>query len=216
MQSTYHKLVKELEDSSTTLVAVSKTKTVEDIRTIYDQGQRIFGENRVQELVEKEAKLPKDIEWHMIGQLQTNKVKFIAPFVSLIHSIGSIKLLKEVDKQAKRYDRSIPVLLQMKIAAEETKAGFDEVELTELCKAGLEDSYPNVEFVGMMGMATFTNDQEQIRNEFSQLSRVYTSLKKEFLPSFQILSMGMSGDYQLAIEEGSNMVRIGSLLFGSR
>lgn len=193
------------------LVAVSKTKPNDLILEAYEAGQRIFGENKVQELVEKEQSLPKDIEWHMIGHLQTNKVKYIAPFVSLIHAVDSIKLLEEINKRAKNNNRVIRCLLQLHIAKESSKFGLNKEGILEI----LESKFSNVSIVGLMGMATFTSDEKQIREEFKYLKGFYDELKEQH-PRFSILSMGMSGDYDIAIEEGSNMVRIGSSIFGSR
>ena len=193
------------------LVAVSKTKPNELIIEAYGAGQRIFGENKVQELVEKEESLPKDIEWHMIGHLQTNKVKYIAPFVSLIHAVDSKKLIKEINKRAEQNNRVIPCLLQVHIAQEESKFGLDKDGVIEILKT----DFPNVSIVGLMGMATFTDNKNQIRKEFKYLKDIFDELK-ESQPNFSILSMGMSGDYSIAIEEGSNMVRIGSSIFGER
>jgi pyridoxal phosphate enzyme (YggS family) len=193
------------------LVAVSKTKPNELIIEAYGAGQRIFGENKVQELVEKEESLPKDIEWHMIGHLQTNKVKYIAPFVSLIHAVDSKKLIKEINKRAEQNNRVIPCLLQVHIAQEESKFGLDKDGVIEILKT----DFSNVSIVGLMGMATFTDNKNQIRKEFKYLKDIFDELK-ESQPNFSILSMGMSGDYSIAIEEGSNMVRIGSSIFGER
>lgn len=193
------------------LVAVSKTKSNELIIEAYGAGQRIFGENKVQELVEKEESLPKDIEWHMIGHLQTNKVKYIAPFVSLIHAVDSKKLIKEINKRAEQNNRVIPCLLQVHIAQEESKFGLDKDGVIEILKT----DFSNVSIVGLMGMATFTDNKNQIRKEFKYLKDIFDELK-ESQPNFSILSMGMSGDYSVAIEEGSNMVRIGSSIFGER
>ncbi len=193
------------------LVAVSKTKPNELIIEAYGAGQRIFGENKVQELVEKEESLPKDIEWHMIGHLQTNKVKYIAPFVSLIHAVDSKKLIKEINKRAKQNNRVITCLLQVHIAQEESKFGLDKDGVIEILKT----DFPNVSIVGLMGMATYTDNKNQVRKEFKYLKDSYDELK-ESQPNFSILSMGMSGDYSIAIEEGSNMVRIGSSIFGER
>lgn len=193
------------------LVAVSKTKPNDLILEAYEAGQRIFGENKVQELVEKEQSLPNDIEWHMIGHLQTNKVKYIAPFVSLIHAVDSIKLLEEINKRAKNNNRVIRCLLQLHIAKESSKFGLNKEGILEI----LESKFSNVSIVGLMGMATFTSDEKQIREEFKYLKGFYDELKEQH-PGFSILSMGMSGDYEIAIEEGSNMVRIGSSIFGSR
>ncbi len=193
------------------LVAVSKTKPNELIIEAYVAGQRIFGENKVQELVEKKESLPKDIEWHMIGHLQTNKVKYIAPFVSLIHAVDSKKLIKEINKRAEQNNRVIPCLLQVHIAQEESKFGLDKDGVIEILKT----DFSNVSIVGLMGMATFTDNKNQIRKEFKYLKDIFDELK-ESQPNFSILSMGMSGDYSIAIEEGSNMVRIGSSIFGER
>jgi PLP dependent protein len=212
-------ILKELNSKGVKLVAVSKTKPNEAILEIYHSGHKIFGENRVQELVEKQAQLPKDIEWHFIGHLQSNKVKFIAPFVHLIHSIDSLKLLKEVNKQALKNDRTIDCLLQMHIAEEETKFGLDEKEAAELLASEDYQKMQNVRIVGLMGMATFTSDQNQVSLEFRNLSNTFKSLKSRFFKneeSFKEISMGMSGDYKIAVEEGSTMVRIGSLIFGAR
>lgn len=195
-----------------TLVAVSKTKPNDAIIEAYETGQRIFGENKVQELVSKYESLPKDIEWHMIGHLQRNKVKYIAPFVHLIHGIDSLRLLEEVDKQAAKFKRTQRVLLQMHIAEEETKFGLDENELIEILQQ-LED-FPNVQVLGLMGMATFTDSEEKISKEFYYLKTIYDKYKTDY--QFTTLSMGMSGDYQLAIQNGSNMVRVGSSIFGER
>lgn len=213
----YEKIISELQPVNATLVAVSKIKPVSDIKALYDSGQKDFGENYVQELVEKAEALPVDIRWHYIGHLQRNKVKYIAPFVHLIHGVDSEKLLKEIDKQGKRAGRVIDCLLQVHIAQEETKFGFDAKEVRELVKKISSDELQlsHVRIRGLMGMASFTDDEEKIRSEFAMLSTLYESLKPAF-PDFDILSMGMSADYQLAIEYGSNMVRIGSLLFGAR
>jgi pyridoxal phosphate enzyme (YggS family) len=204
----YQSLLTELKGKAT-LVAVSKTKPIEDIESLYDLGQRDFGENYVQELIDKGAIVPKDIRWHFIGHLQSNKVKFIAPFVYLIHGVDSINLLKEINKEAVKNKRVIDCLLQIHIASEETKFGLDAAELTAIINDSSE--YKNVRIAGLMGMASFSDNADLIRAEFKTLQSLY----KEH-PSFSILSMGMSGDYNIAIEEGSNMVRIGSLLFGER
>lgn len=207
----YQKIHEELRLSDITLVAVSKTKPVEDILALYDLGHRDFGENYVQELVEKAEQLPNDIRWHFIGHLQTNKVKSIVPFIYLIHGIDSLKLLKEIDKQAEKNKRIIDCLLQVHIAQEETKFGFDEAELF-----GLDlKQFPNVRIKGLMGMASLTDDINKIRIEFKSLKILFEKLKTQN-PELSILSTGMSADYKIAIEEGSNMVRIGSLLFGER
>lgn len=192
-----------------TLVAVSKTKPVSDIEKAYNSGQLIFGENKVQELVEKHNKLPKNIQWHMIGHLQTNKVKFIAPFVSLIHGVDSEKLLKEIDKRAKQNNRIIDCLLQVHITRESTKFGFSSEEIKDIIPK--LESYKNVNIIGLMGMATFTKNETQIKEEFSFLSNIYKKHKQ-----MNTLSMGMSGDYKIAIDYGSTMIRIGSTIFGNR
>ena len=213
------KILSELAPTQTKLIAVSKTKPNDAIQKMYDQGQRIFGENKVQELVNKYEALPKDIEWHLIGHLQTNKVKYIAPFVQLIHSVDSIKLLKEINKQAAKHDRVIDVLLQFHIAEEMTKFGLDMQEAEHLLSSNLFVDMKNIRVVGVMGMATFTNDTEQVRKEFRVLNHIFNQLKNNYFENnhaFREISMGMSGDYSIAIEEGSTMVRIGSLLFGSR
>ncbi len=202
-----------------TLVAVSKTQPIEVIRQMYDAGHKIFGENRVQELEEKYHKMPKDIEWHFIGHLQTNKVKYIAPFVHLIHGVDSFKLLKEINKQAAKNDHTIDCLLQMHIAEESSKFGFDESEVFEGLQNVDLEALKYVRIVGVMGMATYTDDISQIKREFGQLRATFEALKSGFFEgkdSFKEISMGMSGDYELAIEAGSTMVRIGSLLFGKR
>ena len=197
------------------LVAVSKTKPVSDLMEAYDAGQRIFGENKIQEMADKYVQMPKDIQWHMIGHVQTNKVKFMAPFVSLIHGVDSLKLLEEIDKHAQKNQRTIDCLLQIYIAAEESKFGFDENELDELLSSASFANLKNIQVKGLMGMATFTENQEQVKNEFEKLKSIYDRLKV-FNTAFSILSMGMSGDYKLAIECGSTMVRIGSSIFGER
>ena len=202
-----------------TLVAVSKTKPASDIELAYQGGQRIFGENKVQELQEKHPALPKDIQWHMIGHLQTNKVKYIAPFVSLIHAVDSIKLLKEINKQAVKNNRTISVLLQFHVAKEESKFGLSINEAFDLIKSEDYLNLKNISIKGIMGMATFTDDKNQVISEFNKLKKIFDQLKtKHFKQSdqFKEVSMGMSGDYQLAIQEGSTMVRIGSTIFGSR
>ncbi len=216
----YHRIKAELDAKNVTLVAVSKTKPVEDILELYQLGQRDFAENYVQELVDKQAQLPKDIRWHFIGHLQSNKVKFIAPFVHLIHGVDSLKLLKEINKEANKNHRVIDVLLQVHIAQEETKFGLNEEELAGLVNTnviGLHE-LKNVMIRGLMGMASFSDDMQKIRGEFKNLKTLfnkYPSLST-FNFQFSILSMGMSGDYKIAVEEGSTMVRIGSLLFGAR
>ncbi|MGB0934201.1 MAG: YggS family pyridoxal phosphate-dependent enzyme [Lishizhenia sp.] len=202
-----------------TLVAVSKTKPAEAIKEAYATGQRIFGENKVQECVEKYEALPKDIEWHLIGHLQTNKVKYIAPFVALIHAVDSLKLLKEINKQAKKNDRVIDVLLQFHIAQEETKFGLNFEEAKEVLEADELVEMENVRITGVMGMATFTENKEKVADEFRTLNNYFMIFKShyfKFNDSFKTISMGMSGDYEIAIEEGSNMVRLGSTIFGAR
>lgn len=215
----YLTLLKELNAHHVTLVAVSKTQPPERVLELYRQGQRVFGENRVQELVEKAGVLPKDIEWHLIGHLQTNKVKFIAPFVSLIHSVDSPRLLLEIDKQAHRVNRVLDCLLQFHIATEESKFGFDETEAVEMLGDPSVRALTGVRICGVMGMASFTEDKGQVRAEFRQLRGIFDRLKTRFFPEapfFRQVSMGMSGDWQIAVEEGSTMVRIGSLIFGAR
>lgn len=213
----YQKIAAELHSKEVTLVAVSKTKPAEDILELYHIGQRDFGENYVQELVEKYEQLPKDIRWHFIGHLQSNKAKYIAPFVSLIHGVDSKKLLIEINKQGKKNDRIIDCLLQVHISSEETKFGLDEKELSGLFEEGAED-YKNVRIKGLMGMSSFTDDLDKVRTEFKLLRSLFDKYSQVpgFHSPFSVLSMGMSADYKIAIEEGSNMVRIGSLLFGER
>ncbi|WP_313807557.1 YggS family pyridoxal phosphate-dependent enzyme [Flavobacterium sp.] len=204
--------------SNVTLVAVSKTKPVSDLMEAYEAGQRVFGENYVQELVDKQPQLPNDVEWHFIGHLQSNKVKYIAPFVSLIHGVDSFKLLKEIDKQAAKNNRVINCLLQIFIAEEESKFGLDEIELNEILTSEELKNLKNIKIVGLMGMSTFTDNQQQVKKEFLNLKTIFdkhSALKTENC-QLNIISMGMSGDYQLAIECGSTMVRIGSSIFGSR
>ena len=197
------------------LVAVSKTKPVSDLMEAYEAGQRIFGENKIQEMAEKWEQMPKDIQWHMIGHVQTNKVKFMAPFVSLIHGVDSLKLLEEINKQGKKNNRIIDCLLQIHIAEEETKFGLDEEELAYLVSSNEIQELKNIRIVGLMGMATFTDNKEQVKKEFTHLKSIFDQTKINN-SQFTILSMGMSGDYQLAIECGSTMVRIGSSIFGGR
>lgn len=211
----YRTIRSTLDAAKVTLVAVSKTKPIEDILALYNEGQRNFGENYVQELVDKHAVLPADIRWHFIGHLQSNKVKYIAPFVHLIHGVDSESLLKEIEKQALKHQRMIDCLLQVHIATEETKFGFDEQELLNLKIR----EFGNLKIRGLMGMASFSDDLNLVRNEFKKLSSLFSKCQQtlHLQPStFNLLSMGMSGDYTIAIEEGSNMVRIGSLLFGER
>ncbi len=201
-----------------TLVAVSKTKPVSDLMEAYNAGQRIFGENKIQEMSEKWEQMPKDIQWHMIGHIQTNKVKFMAPFVSLIHGVDSLKILEEINKQALKNNRIIDCLLQIHIAEEETKFGLNEDELENLLASETFINLKNIKIVGLMGMATFTENQNQIKKEFEHLKSIFDTKKSLSIVNCQlsILSMGMSGDYQLAIEYGSTMVRIGSSIFGGR
>lgn len=208
----YTSLIEELSVKKVQLIAVSKTKPASDIKALYQLGQRDFGENYVQELVDKSAALPKDIRWHFIGHLQSNKVKYIAPFVYLIHGIDSYKLLQEVDKQAVKNNRVIDCLLQVHIAEEETKFGFDNNELLALPDL---NELKHVRVCGLMGMASFSEDMSKVRGEFHTLKTIFDQFQQKYA-SIQILSMGMSGDYQIAVEEGSNMVRVGSLLFGAR
>lgn len=200
-----------------TLVAVSKTKPVSDLMQAYEAGQRIFGENKIQEMTEKWEQMPKDIQWHMIGHVQSNKVKFMAPYVTLIHGVDSLKLLQEINKQALKNNRTIDCLLQIYIAEEESKFGLDENELNELLTSAEFKELKNIRILGLMGMATFTEDQNQIKKEFTHLKSIFDSIQKsQDIKDFTIISMGMSGDYQLAIECGSTMVRIGSSIFGGR
>ena len=203
---------------SVTLVAVSKTKPVSDLMEAYNAGQRIFGENKIQEMSEKWEQMPKDIQWHMIGHIQTNKVKFMAPYVSLIHGVDSLKLLEEINKQALKNNRIIDCLLQIHIAEEETKFGLNEDELENLLASETFINLKNIKIVGLMGMATFTENQNQIKKEFEHLKSIFDTKMSLSIVNCQlsILSMGMSGDYKLAIEYGSTMVRIGSSIFGGR
>ncbi len=210
------KILAELAQNKTQLVVVSKMKTSEQILKMYQQGQRIFGENRVQELVAKYEVLPKDIEWHQIGHLQTNKVKYIAPFVTLIQAVDSLKLLQEIDKQAKKRGRIIPCLLQFWIAEESTKFGLELEEAKEILASDAFYKLENIRIDGVMGMATFTECSQQIRREFQNLKIIFDTLKNNYFKEkkhFKEISMGMSGDYKIAMEEGSTMVRIGSLIF---
>lgn len=201
------------------LIAVSKTKPVADLQEAYDAGQRIFGENKALEMRDKHQELPKDIQWHFIGHLQTNKIKYIAPFVSLIHSIDSISLLEAVNKEAVKNNRVIDCLLQFHIAKEETKFGLDIEEAEEMLKSDSYKNLNNINIIGVMGMATFTDDVNQIRNEFKSLKNIFNILKERYFQdkeSFKEISMGMSDDYPIAIEEGATMVRVGSKIFGAR
>lgn len=200
------------------LVAVSKTQPVENIRKLYDAGQRVFGENRVQELVEKQAQMPADIDWHLIGHLQKNKVRQIAPFVKMIHSVDSLKLLQTIDNEAVRLGRVIDCLLQFHIAEEESKFGFSETEAIEMLQSPDFFLLKNIQICGVMGMATFTENTAQVRQEFRELHRIFENLKTRFFsenPYFKEISMGMSGDFEIALEEGATFVRIGSLLFSN-
>ena len=215
----WYEISTQLQSSGAKLVAVSKTKSIEEILSLYNQGQRVFGENKVQELVEKQAALPKDIEWHLIGHLQTNKVKHIAPFASMIHSIDSLKLLVEVNKQAAKANRIIPCLLQVYIAQEETKFGLDEVELIALLANEDFKQMHNIAICGLMGMASNTENAQQIHAEFASLKMLFDKLKHNYFKNkseFKEISMGMSSDYLIALQHGSTLVRIGSALFGKR
>ena len=212
----YQSIIAELNPQQVQLIAVSKTKPNEDIIELYNLGQRAFGENYVQELVDKEASLPKDIQWHFIGHLQSNKVKYIAPFVHLIHGVDSEKLLQEINKQAIKQNRVIDCLLQVDIATEETKFGFDADSISELIQSGRLANYPNIRIKGLMGMASFSEDTHLLTKEFTSLKQIFDQAAVQLGNQFTILSMGMSSDYNLAISLGSNMVRIGSLLFGAR
>ena len=213
LQQNYEEILAQL-PQNVELVAVSKTHPVEKIRQIYNLGQRVFGENKVQELVEKAPLLPKDIQWHLIGHLQTNKVKYIAEFVDTIQSVDSEKLIEEINKQAQKYNRKIKVLLQVKIAEEESKFGMEISETKELFLKCLQGNFPNVEIKGLMGMATFTEDENQIRREFMFLKRLFDQLSIQ--KPLKTLSMGMSGDFPVAVECGATSVRIGSSIFGER
>ena len=198
-----------------TLVAVSKTKPNVDLEEAYQAGQRVFGENKIQEMTQKWEELPKDIEWHMIGHVQRNKVKYMAPYVALVHGVDSFKLLKEIDKQGEKNDRVINCLLQMHIAEEDTKFGLDTKELSEILNSDEFKQLEHINVVGLMGMATFTDNKAQIQREFKQLHSYFKTLQKK-LPEAKTLSMGMSGDFKIAIDEGSTMIRIGSSIFGER
>lgn len=205
--------------STVQLIAVSKTKPNEDLLVAYDANQRHFGENKVQELCEKYQSLPKDIHWHLIGHLQTNKVKYIAEFIHLIHAVDSLKLLQEINKQAQKHKRIIRCLLQFHIAKEETKFGLNYTEAEEILSSLAYQSLAHIEIVGVMGMASFVEDEQQITAEFKELKQTFTTLKEHYFvnkPSFCEISMGMSGDYALAIQNGSTMIRIGSTIFGGR
>ena len=197
------------------LVAISKTKPNEDLLEAYEAGQRIFGENKIQEMTDKWEELPKDIEWHMVGHVQRNKVKYMAPYVKLIHAVDSLKLLKEINKRAKQNDRTIDCLLQIKIAEEDSKFGIDRQEAREILESEAYDSMKNVNVIGLMGMATFTDDDDQVKQEFNRLKTIFDDFSKDF-KDLKEISMGMSGDYKIAVECGSTMVRIGSSIFGAR
>ena len=217
--TTYHSLLEHLNARKVKLVAVSKTKPTEMIMDLYSDGQRIFGENRAQEMTSKHELLPKDIEWHMIGHLQKNKVKYIAPFVTMVESCDSLRLLQTIEKEAAKNDRTIDILLQMRIAKEETKYGMTLPDVKSLLDSEDYSEMQHIRVKGVMGMATFTDNLEQVRSEFKVLKKAFDVLKIQYFqddPNFSEISMGMSGDYKLAIEEGSTMVRIGSLLFGAR
>jgi len=198
-----------------TLVAVSKTKPISDLMEAYNTGQRIFGENKIQEMAEKHEQMPKDIEWHMIGHVQRNKVKYMAEFVSLIHGVESFKLLNEINKQAQKHDRIIDCLLQIKIAEEDSKFGMSAEDASNLLKSNEFSELKHIKVVGLMGMATFTDDTNQIKKEFKSLNHTFTELK-QLHPELKTISMGMSGDYKLAIDCGSTMIRVGSSIFGFR
>ena len=200
---------------SVKLVAVSKTKSNEEIMEAYEAGQKIFGENKVQELVSKYNSLPKDIEWHMVGHLQKNKVKYIASFIKLIHSVDNFKLLKEINRQAKKYNVTIDCLLQIKIASEETKFGLSIDQVKPMLESEEFKILKNISIIGLMGMASFTNNEEILKNEFNYLNDFFDGLRVTY-PNITVLSMGMSNDHKLAIQYGSNMVRVGSLIFGER
>ncbi|MBC6401333.1 MAG: YggS family pyridoxal phosphate-dependent enzyme [Ekhidna sp.] len=212
------KQIKDELPASCTLVAVSKTKPAADIMTAYSQNHRDFGENKVQELTQKAEELPKDIRWHMIGHLQSNKVKYIAPFVYLIHGVDSLKLLREINKQGQKLNRVINCLLQIHIASEDNKFGFDEADLMEIIKSEEIKGLSFIKITGLMGMATLTKDENKIRQEFKSLKRLFEAFKAFQSENFvmQTLSTGMSGDYKIALEENSNMVRVGSAIFGKR
>lgn len=214
-----YKTVRKTIPEKVKLIAVSKTKPAEMVRELYDAGHRVFGENKVQELCSKYEILPNDIEWHMIGHLQTNKVKYIAPFVHLIHSVDSIKLLAVINNEALKNNRVIDCLLQVKIAREDTKFGLSVPDLKKVLESEDFYGFGNVRIVGLMGMATFTDDVIQIRDEFGNLKKIFDDLRSDYFistPSFKEISMGMSDDYKIAIEEGATMVRIGSIIFGQR
>lgn len=209
------KKIKQDLPSNVDLVAISKTKPNQDIQQAYDAGQRIFGENKIQEMSDKWEALPKDIEWHMVGHVQSNKVKYMAPYVSLVHAVHKMKLLKEINKRAKNEERTIRCLLQIKIAEEDSKYGMEADQALSILNSETYQKMKNVKIVGLMGMATFTEDEKQVNKEFAFLKDKFDAFSKSF-PALEILSMGMSGDYEIAIKNGSNMVRIGSAIFGER
>ena len=215
----YETLIDELRQTNTQLIAVSKTKPATAILELYNKGQRLFGENYVQELTEKQPQLPADIQWHFIGHLQSNKVKYIAPFVHTIQSVDSLRLVQEINKQAQKNNRTINCLLQFHISDEITKFGFSLDEAQEMFSGNAPETFKNINWCGVMGMATFTDDKNQVRQEFQSLKNIFDKIKSEFFPAspnFKEISMGMSDDYKMAIELGATMVRIGSLLFGKR
>lgn len=215
----YQLVLEKVQLKEANLVAVSKTKPQEDIQALYDLGQRVFGENKVQEMVDKQKALPKDIKWHLIGTLQRNKVKYMIEFVSLIHSVDSFKLLKEINKQAKKVNRVVDCLLQFHIADEQTKFGLSYEEGVALLASDAYKEMQHVRIVGVMGMATFTDDKEQVGKEFETLKAYFKTVQQDFFAdneSFKEVSMGMSGDYEIALDKGSTLVRVGSLLFGAR
>ena len=211
--------LKESIPSHVSVIAISKTKSPEEIQEAYNAGQRDFGENKVQELVDKQPRLPADIRWHMVGHVQSNKVKYLAPFVDLIHSVDSLKLLQAINKEAIKNDRIIPVLLQVHIAQEDTKFGLREEEISEILGSGTCETLEHVRIIGVMGMATFTRDEEQVRREFRGLAEIFLRMKNTYFERYEYfreISMGMSDDYRIAMEEGSTMIRVGTLIFGER
>lgn len=212
----YHKIKEQCASNNAELIVVSKMRTISEVMPFYESGQRAFAENRVQNLLEKQVDMPKDINWHLIGHLQRNKVKYIAPFINLIHSVDSLKLLKEIDKEAEKNKRVIPCLLQFHIAEEESKYGLTLNKAINILENESFLSLKNIEICGVMGMATFTNEKEKVRQEFRNLKEIFDALKTKYFRSnryFKTISMGMSGDYEIALQEGSNMLRIGSILF---
>lgn len=218
LKANYNKVLSDIPDN-VTLVAISKTRTIEEIKNLYELGHRVMGESKAQELTPKYEKLPKDIKWHMVGHLQRNKVKYIAPFVEMIHSVDSLRLLNTINKEGEKNNRVINCLLQLHIAKEETKFGMSEEEITELLKSSDYKEMSNVSIKGLMGMATFTEDEEQVRKEFRELKQTFDKLKNSFFKSnesFTEISMGMTNDYKIGIEEGSTLVRIGTAIFGER